>query len=142
MSRVIIPYILSDGSTYILPSGSREHVETFSTFRDNDVFEQGTSKNPEVFASKNAHKCGQSIQDTHVSNDRMPETHSLDINKSQDEEKGLCVICLSACVTVLPSGCGHYCMCDPCANHPDLKQCPICRKQFTKLELIKVFTAT
>lgn len=61
-------------------------------------------------------------------------------NENENDEKNLCIICLSAHISVLPSGCGHFCMCAQCANHPDMKQCPVCRKEYTKHQLVKVFT--
>lgn len=77
-----------------------------------------------VFSSKpNCRKCG--------------SAKPTGLTQNQDNQ---CVICLNKQSFYLPSGCGHYCMCEQCAMHPDLRQCPICRKDFTKFELVRVFS--
>jgi len=47
-------------------------------------------------------------------------------NKS---EQRLCVICQEdeKCVLILP--CRHLCLCEPCSQRPELKKCPLCRKE-------------
>mmetsp|Transcript_8910 Transcript_8910/g.11803 ORF Transcript_8910/g.11803 Transcript_8910/m.11803 type:complete len:492 (+) Transcript_8910:106-1581(+) len=44
-------------------------------------------------------------------------------------EQNLCVICQEEekCVLILP--CRHLCLCRQCSNAPQLKMCPLCRKE-------------
>jgi hypothetical protein len=81
---------------------------------------------------------------------RTKQTYSsLDLNKIQenkeavdvdltmdDEEKGLCTLCVNDRSSYMFSGCNHVCFCDDCAKYYMQKACPLCN---TRGVLIKVY---
>ncbi len=92
-----------------------------------------------VFGSRiNCRKCG-------ACNTRLQtqsnQTQNVPQSPPQNDNGSTCVICLNKQCIYLPSGCGHFCMCEECAIHPSLTQCPMCRKDFSKLELVKVYAS-
>lgn len=54
------------------------------------------------------------------------------------KEQRLCVVCQERdkCVVLLP--CRHMCLCEPCSQHTELKDCPLCRESI--LHRIGVFS--
>lgn len=52
----------------------------------------------------------------------------LQKRRDQEEDKRLCVVCLSVDKTVVLVPCLHLCVCTDCSNANALKLCPICRK--------------
>lgn len=58
-------------------------------------------------------------------------------NNDNDDDDGNCVICLDETATHAPSGCGHLSMCEECGKN--VSNCPMCRREFSPLELIKIF---
>ena len=54
-----------------------------------------------------------------------------------DTDDGSCSICLDEKATIAPSGCGHLSMCTECSKK--VSKCPMCRSEFSQLELIKIF---
>ncbi len=45
------------------------------------------------------------------------------------KEQRLCVICQEKEKSVVLIPCRHLCLCADCANHEQLKLCPLCRRQ-------------
>jgi RING finger protein 26 len=54
------------------------------------------------------------------------------------KEQRLCVICQEKEKGVVLLPCRHMCLCDACAKHDELKQCPLCREKI--LHKISVFS--
>ena len=46
----------------------------------------------------------------------------------------LCKVCMERESNMVVIGCGHFCLCEPCANQ--LRDCPICRA--TNIETVKI----
>jgi len=54
------------------------------------------------------------------------------------EDPSECVVCMDNKPCVVIVACGHLVLCEECCN--SLNSCPICRKEFTKEQCIKVYT--
>ena len=57
---------------------------------------------------------------------------------SEEEDKRTCVICQVEAKTVLLMPCRHLCVCEECAQRPQLVRCPLCREAVC--ERINVFS--
>lgn len=57
-----------------------------------------------------------------------PQDYLIRNELGQQREQRLCIVCQEKekCVVLLP--CRHMCLCEDCANHEALAQCPLCRK--------------
>lgn len=58
-------------------------------------------------------------------------------NSEQQKDAGECTICLEEKATHAPSTCGHLSMCFECSKK--VNKCPMCRGEFSQLQLIKIF---
>jgi len=62
---------------------------------------------------------------------KKPET---DQEKNDENE---CIICMEEVRNSVVSACGHFCMCMECALNLD--KCPVCRVDYNKSQVLKVF---
>jgi len=57
--------------------------------------------------------------------------------EEEDEEKNLCVVCMSSKAEAAITVCGHLALCLECA--PKLRSCPMCRAAYTPDQILKIF---
>ena len=48
--------------------------------------------------------------------------------ENEEEERGLCVICIDQRASIIFHNCGHLCICETCLKDFINDQCPICRQ--------------
>jgi len=61
----------------------------------------------------------------------------LQTQAEDDEEKNLCVVCMSSQAAAAITVCGHLALCLECA--PKLRSCPMCRAAYTPDQILKIF---
>jgi len=62
---------------------------------------------------------------------------ALPMQTEEDEEKNLCVVCMSSKAEAAITVCGHLGLCLECA--PKLRSCPLCRAAYTPDQILKIF---
>ena len=68
-----------------------------------------------------------------------PKAPSVD-QQMDDDEKGLCIICMSVKINTVFYRCGHMCCCLDCSFRVRRDKCPICRQLIT--DVIRTYIVT
>ena len=84
----------------------------------------------DIINSMSLEQCNETERSLKETLDRVEKRKEFIIRNElgQQKEQRLCIICQEKEKSVVLLPCRHLCLCDDCASHEDLQQCPLCRK--------------
>jgi len=123
---------------------TRDDLETMKTHlrekycKDIDVLERSTAEDPEAWT-----KLDEITEELRNLRKLLNATENLVLSSGEDKEnlddndEGLCNICMDNPIDCVILECGHMCACSKCAK--SLKECPICRRKVARV--VRTYTS-
>jgi len=136
--------VASTSSASTSQAATRDDLETMKTHlrekycKDIDVLERSTAEDPEAWT-----KLDEITEELRNLRKLLNATENLVLSSGEDKEnlddndEGLCNICMDNPIDCVILECGHMCACSKCAK--SLKECPICRRKVARV--VRTYTS-